>query len=482
MITSIRIQMEKTKYQQLAIDLKKDIQSGYYSENEKIPSLREIQSIKSCSLTTAKEAYRILEEEGYIYVQNKSGYYVQNQIKSIILGPQNEFYESVEADDRIQQIMNTVMDPKLLSFGAAIPSEEYLPIQELNLTFKKVYLHKEIFTYGDLQGNPNLREWLAKRISMFGYRVNSKQIQITSGCTEAITYSLYAVTEPGDTVIVPSPIYVGLFQILETLKLKVVEIPYRSGEGINISEFEKLIKRHKPKVFLFAANFNNPNGILFNDQTKQSLANLSYEFGIHLVEDDIYGDLYYEGTRPKPLVSFFQHSNNGPKTFLCSSFSKTLSPGLRMGWVATKTGIQSVSKISRAFKISENHPTQILVLEYLKRQTYERHLKHLRSEYKSLSSEYIKLLIEESEGNLKITKPDGGFVLWIESALDGDKLLLEAKKLGMAIAPGSLFGLSKHWNHFFRLNVSVGRTPKIREKLILFAKRFLKNRNLKKTF
>ncbi|TGL08700.1 PLP-dependent aminotransferase family protein [Leptospira levettii] len=474
--------MVKTKYEQLAIDLKNEIRSGFYSENEKIPSLREIQSIKSCSLTTAKEAYRILEEEGYIYVQNKSGYYVQKNISSLILGPQNEFYDTVEADDRIQQIMNTVMDPKLISFGAAIPSEAYLPIHELNNAFKKALLHKEIFRYGDLQGNPHLREWLAKRTSMFGYRVNTNQIQITSGCTEAITYSLIAVTEPGDTVIVPSPIYVGLFQILETLKLKVVEIPYRGEETISISEFEKLVRRHKPKVFLFASNFNNPNGILFSDETKHSLANVSYKYGIHLVEDDIYGDLYFEGTRPKPLVSFFPHTNNGPKSFLCSSFSKTLSPGLRMGWVVTKNGIHSVSKIARAFKIAENHPTQICVLEFLKRQTYERHLKFLRSEYKKLSKETMELLITQSDGNLKITKPDGGFVLWIESALDGNKLLLEAKKIGMAIAPGSLFGLSKHWNHFFRLNVSVGQSSKIREKLILFANRFQKNGNRKKTF
>lgn len=482
MVCSIGIQMEKTKYEQLASDLKKEIQFGYYSENEKIPSLREIQTLKSCSLTTAKEAYRILEEEGYIYVLNKSGYYVQKNISSVILGPQNEFYESVEADDRIQQIMNTVMDPKLISFGAAIPALRYLPIAELHSAYKKALLYKDGFSYGDLQGNPHLREWLSKRTSMQGYRVSSKQIQITAGCTEAITYSLFSVTEPGDTVIVPSPIYVGLFQILETLRLKVVEIPYRESEGISSHEFEKLIKRHKPKVFLFSANFNNPNGILFRDETKQILAELCDRYGIHLIEDDIYGDLFFTGTRPKPLVSYFSQTLNGPKTFLCSSFSKTLSPGLRMGWVATKTGIQSVSKIARAFKISENHPTQLSVLEYLKRQTYERHLKSLRKEYQNLSHEYIELLTKESDGNLKITKPDGGFVIWIESKLDGDKLLLEAKKLGMAIAPGSLFGLSKHWNHFFRMNVSVGRSPKIREKLILFAKRFRKNGKSKSTF
>ncbi|XDD47843.1 PLP-dependent aminotransferase family protein [Leptospira sp. WS39.C2] len=474
--------MKKTKYEQLALDLRNEIESGFYSENEKIPSLREIQELKSCSLTTAKEAYRILEEEGFIYVRNKTGYYVQKNINSVIFGPQNEFYESVEADDRIQQIMNTVMDPKLISFGAAIPSESYLPIRELNSSFKKALLHRDIFTYGDLQGNQQLREWLAKRTSLYSYRVTFNQIQITSGCTEAITYSLLAVTEPGDTVIVPSPIYVGLFQILETLKLKVVEIPYRIGEGINTTEFEKLIKRHKPKVFLFAANFNNPNGILFTDGTKQELASLCYQNGIHLIEDDIYGDLYFHGERPKPLVSFFPQTSHGPKTFLCSSFSKTLSPGLRLGWVATKTGIQSISKITRAFKISENHPTQVAIVEFLKRQTYERHLKFLRSEYKKLSEDTIRLLINHSDGNLKITKPDGGFVLWIESALDGDKLLLEAKKMGMAIAPGSLFGLSKHWNHFFRLNVSVGQSPKIREKLIQFANRFQKNGNRKKTF
>lgn len=482
MLLTIRIQMKETKYEQLAEDLIKDIRLGHYAENEKIPSLREIQLLKSCSLSTAKEAYRILEEEGYIYVQNKSGFYVQPQINSLILGPQNEFYESVEADDRIQQIMRTVMDPKLISFGAAIPSDHYLPLKELDTAFKKAFQHKEIYRYGDLQGYPYLREWISKRTSISGYRVNAGHVQITTGCTEAITYSLFSVTSPGDTVIVPSPIYVGLFQILETLKLKVVEIPYRENEGVNLSEFEKLIKRHKPKVFLFAANFNNPNGILLKDETKQSLANLCYVYGIHLIEDDIYGDIYFGKTRPRPLVSFFSEEKEGPKAFLCASFSKTLSPGLRIGWVTSKKGIQSVSKIARAFKISENHPTQIGIMEFLKKQNYEKHLKKLRLEYKSLSQEYFNLLVTHSDGQLRITQPDGGFVLWIESSLDGDKVLMEAKKIGLTIAPGSLFGLSKHWNRYFRLNVSVGRSPKILEKLSLFAKRFQKNEKRKQTF
>ncbi|TGM56951.1 PLP-dependent aminotransferase family protein [Leptospira vanthielii] len=465
-----------TKYKRLAEDLKNEIQLGYYSEKERIPSLREIQTQKSCSLTTAKEAYRILEEEGYIFVVPQSGYFVHPNISSVISGPQNEFYPTVEADDRIQQIMRTVMDPKLISFGAAIPSDIYLPLGGLVSSFKKALQHKEIFSYGDLQGNLELRDWISKRLSIQGYRVNSEQVQITNGCTEAITFSLITTTEPGDTVIVPSPIYVGLFQILETLKLKVVEIPYRKEEGISSDEYEKLIKRHKPKVFLFSANFNNPNGILMSESSKQSLAKISYKYGIHLVEDDIYGDLYFTGTRPKPLVSDFPYDPKGPKSFLCSSFSKTIAPGLRIGWVTSKNGIRDLSKRTRAYKISENHPSQIAVVQFLKLQTYERHLKFLRMEYKKLTEEYTKLLSFNSEGILNIQKPDGGFVLWIKSPLDGDKLLNESKKIGMAIAPGSLFGLSKHWDSHFRLNVSVGFSPKIREKLLQFSKLFLKKR------
>ncbi|MBM9592825.1 PLP-dependent aminotransferase family protein [Leptospira sp. 201903075] len=465
-----------TKYKRLAEDIKTEIQSGYYSEKERIPSLREIQNLKSCSLTTAKEAYRILEEEGYIFVVPKSGYFVHPNISSVISGPQNEFYHAVEADDRIQQIMRTVMDPKLISFGAAIPSDFYLPLGGLVGSFKKALKHKEIFSYGDLQGNLGLREWISKRTSIQGYRVNGEEIQITSGCTEAITFSLLSTTEPGDTVIVPSPIYVGLFQILETLKLKVVEIPYRKDEGISSDEYEKLVKRHKPKVFLFSANFNNPNGVLMSESSKQSLAKISHRYGIHLVEDDIYGDLYFSGTRPKALVSYFPYDQKGPKSFLCSSFSKTIAPGIRLGWVSSKNGIRNLSKRTRAYKISENNPTQVAVHEFLKLQTYERHLKFLRTEYKKLTEEYTKLLSFYSEGILEIQKPDGGFVLWIKSPLDGDRLLQESKKIGMAIAPGSLFGLSKHWDSHFRLNVSVGFSPKIKEKLIQFSKLFLRKR------
>ncbi|MDF3821104.1 PLP-dependent aminotransferase family protein [Leptospira sp. 96542] len=466
----------KTKYQYLADELKSEIINGHYKPGEKIPSLREIQILKNCSLSTAKEAYRILEDNRLIHVKPQSGFLVRLDLKSEIEGPQTEFFDTVDADDRIQQIMRNVLDPKLLPLGAAIPDQRFLPLQKLNRAYKKAVQYQNTYAYGDMQGFPPLREWIAAKTSSSGYKVGNSQVLITNGCTEALSLSIQSCVNAGDVVIVPSPTYVGVFQILESLKLKVIEIPYRSEIGISTNEFEVLCKKHNPKLLLVSANFNNPNGVLFSDDLKQRIVNICEYYNISIIEDEIYGELYFQDKRPKPLVSFAYNTKNSSKTFLCSSFSKVLSPGLRIGWLTSKNAHLPATKLARAFKISQNQISQIVCHEYLNQSLYEKQMRFMRNQFLSQVKVYTESLTQKSEGNLDIQPPDGGFVLWIKSRTHSNKVMMEAKKLGMAIAPGSLFGLSNHWDHYFRINTSVYYTNKVDEILTKFGRSFIKNK------
>ncbi len=444
-----------TKYQTVADSLKSEIESGLYKESEKIPSLREIQELKNCSLTTAKEAYRILENEGFIEVKPQSGYYVRKNIENKITGPQNEFHDHISADDRIQSIMRDVMNPDLIPLGAAIPGNEFLPLGKFITSYKTALLYKDMHTYGDLQGFPPLREKIAERSRRYSHNISSDQVLITTGCTEALSLSLQSCVSPGDTVLVPSPTYVGIFQILEALKLKAIEVPYRDEVGLDGEEVEKLCKKHRPNAVIIAPNFNNPNGVMLDESSKLELAKIFYEYNVAVVEDDIYGDLPHVGPRPRPLISYFPNSKSNPPLFVCSSFSKTISPGIRIGWVSSKNEIRNVTKLARAYKISHNQLSQISAYEFLRKYPYERHLTFLRKSFHSNIQLALKTLENASEGKMKIQKPDGGFVLWIKSPLDGQKVLQEAKKRKITIAPGVLFGLSHHWKKYFRINVGL---------------------------
>ncbi|TGN13434.1 PLP-dependent aminotransferase family protein [Leptospira ilyithenensis] len=444
-----------TKYENLAKSLKNDIQSGLYKESERIPSLREIQDLKDCSLTTAREAYRILEEEGLIEAKPQSGYFVRRNIEEKISGLQNRIFETVSADDRIQMIMRDVMNPKLLPFGAAIPEDKFLPLSQLIGGFKTALLYKDMHKYGDLEGFAALREKIARMSGRNGFQLSMENILITNGCTESLSISLQSCTNPGDTILLPSPTYVGIFQIVETLKLKLIEIPYRKEVGLDISETKRLCTRYRPKAIIITANFNNPNGVLLSDNTKQELANILQSEKIALIEDDMYGDLYWGKTRPRPLISYMSFSKAGPPAFLCSSFSKTIAPGIRIGWIGSRNSLKTVSKIARAFKISHNLPTQIAVFEYLKKHSYDRHLNSLRKTFASNFQIWKKILQEASNGSLEIDNPEGGFVLWGKAKSDTQKLLIETQKKGIIFAPGILFGVSDQWKIFFRLNLAL---------------------------
>ncbi|WP_411822323.1 PLP-dependent aminotransferase family protein [Leptospira sp. 'Mane'] len=444
-----------TKYQNLALTLKNEIQSGLYHESERIPSLREIQNMKDCSLTTAKEAYRILEEEGLIEAKPQSGYFVRKNIRETLAGPRNHLFETVSKDDRIQTIMRDVMNPKLLPFGAAIPEDSFLPLSQLISGFKTALLYKDMHKYGDLEGFAGLREKIAQITSRNGFPLSMENILITNGCTESLSLSLQSCTNPGDTILVPSPTYVGIFQIVETLKLKLIEIPYRKEIGLDISEIKRLCRKHKPKAIIITANFNNPNGVLLNETTKQELADIFQSEKISLIEDDMYGDLHWGKTRPRPLISYMSFSKSSPPSFICSSFSKTIAPGIRIGWIGSKNSLKTVSKIARAYKISHNLPTQIAVFEYLKKHSYEKHLNSLRRTFASNFLLWSDALQTASEGNLEIDVPKGGLVLWAKTNTDTQKLLSETKKKGIIFAPGILFGVSGQWKDCLRLNLAL---------------------------
>lgn len=463
----------ETKYTQLANTIRNEIRMGVYTEGQKIPSLRMIQALKSCSLTTAKEAYRILFEEGLVEIREKSGYYVRKNLSLSKFYLKNEIYDDYKADDRIQKIVKDMMNPDLIQLGSAILNESYLPIKQILMSFKNTLRREYIFNYGDLLGVAELRKKISHLLIKNDLNISEKNIQITNGCTAALSYALLDLCEKGDAVIVPSPTYMGAYQILETLNLKVIELPYRTKGEIDLFELISICKKFRPKAMLVSSNFNNPTGTSLTENQKIEISEILIQFKVSLIEDDIYGDLYFENRRPRPMLYYYdlkkkevgQAKKNECKSYYASSFSKQLSPGLRIGYLASQTSISSVEKISRAINLSLNLVNQWTVYDYLVRHSFEKYLHKLRLKLQTNVKKFESFLELSNKVSTGYQSPKGGFVLWIPTRRDSNKVFEEARKYGIAIAPGRLFGISDQWKYFVRINAGLPWGNKLEKKL-----------------
>ena len=286
----------------------------------------------SVSISTISEAYRLLEDRGLITARPQSGYYVKTNITALEPNSSAPTPKVCTIDTSIiARVYADIARPQIVKLGAAIPSAELLPLKTLNRIMSQVIrTYPEMaHSYQVLNGCEILRHEIAKKLIDAGCSIAPEQILVTNGTTEAIYLALQAVTKPGDTVAIESPSYYGLLQTLELLHLKAMELPTNPREGIGLESLEAVFKNSNIKVCALVSNFSNPLGSCMSDRHKQDLVALLNKYDVSLIEDDIYGDLSFNGHRPKAIKAF----DTQGRVLYCSSVSKTLSPGLRVGWL-----------------------------------------------------------------------------------------------------------------------------------------------------
>ena len=299
--------------------------------------------------------------------------------------------------------------------------------------------------------NP-LRVQIARRSLYAGCSLNPREILITSGCQEAVTLSLMAVCRPGDTVAVESPTYFNHLQILEALQLKALEIPTHPRYGISLEDLEDVLKKKRVNACLFIPNFSNPLGSLMPVDRKKDLAKMLTEHDAPLIEDDICGDLGFAPERPKVVKAFDKKG----LVILCSSFSKTLAPGYRIGWVSPGRYRLEIERLKSACTIATATPPQMAVAEFLTNGGYDHHLRKIRRIYMRqvwLMSQAVGKFFPEGT---RVTRPTGGFVLWVElpEQVDSLKLYEQALEAGITIAPAPIFSARQEYGHHIRLSAT----------------------------
>ena len=445
-------------YEKVAADMARLIDQGTFRPGDRIPSIRGLSRQKKVSITTVMEAYRLLEDRELIEARPQSGYYVRRLYQKTPIEPKPTKPENspttVSVDELVRMVIRDSRNRNLVPLGAAVPNPENLPVGKLNRILASVVRQKgaQSISYEMPNGFDDLRVQIARRLLSSGCSLNPQEILITSGCQEAVTLSLMAVCRPGDTVAIESPTYFNHLQTLEVLRLKAIEIPTHPRYGISLEALGTVLKKNRIQACLLIPNFSNPLGSLMPDERKQALVKMLAQNDLPLIEDDIYGDLGFSPERPRVVKAFDKKG----LVLLCSSFSKTLAPGYRIGWVTPGRFQTEIERLKSACTIATATAPQMAIAEFLVSGGYDHHLRKIRRIYMRQIWLMTQAVGKFFPPGTKVTRPAGGFVLWVElpEYADARKLYELALKAGITIAPGPIFSVRQGYPNYIRLNAA----------------------------
>lgn len=443
-------------YEKVAAKIRSMIDNGTYRSGDRIPSIRALSQQMQVSANTVMDAYAYLENLGMVEARPQSGFYVCPLLsEQKTRGVREQDYSppnTVTLGDIQLQVMRNLSDGSLVPLGRGIPNPDLLPVDKLNrmLAVETRRFRIQSVSYSGGKGVKKLRAQIARRSISSGCSLAPEDIVITSGCVEAVTLALLATCSPGDTVAIASPVYYTFLNSIQWMGLKVLEIPSSPEEGMNLDVLGYAIKNTPIRACIVIANFNNPLGSLMPDEKKRELVALLAKHDIPLIEDDVYGDLYYGPVRPSSTKAYDEKG----LVLYCSSFSKTLAPGYRVGWIAAGKFQQQVEDVKALMNIATATPTQLAVAEFLANGGYDHHLRTVRRVYARQIGHVREAIGRHFPQGTRVTRPEGGFVLWVEMPEEVDALRLhqEALRGGISIAPGTVFTTGEKYGNCIRIN------------------------------
>ncbi|MDM0115142.1 PLP-dependent aminotransferase family protein [Variovorax sp. J22R133] len=446
------------RYEALAADMEASIRNGTLRTGDRLPSVRHTGESRGVSASTVFKAYYLLEARGLIRARDRSGYYVARGGKREALPEAEATSRPVEravpldVSDHVFEILEASMTRKVVPFGSAFPSPVHFPLERLGQFMARSAKSLDPWsTVDDLTpGSAALRRQISLRYLADGFQVHTDEIVITNGALEALNLCLAAVTRPGDSVIVESPTFYAALQALERLGLKAIEVPTHAREGIDLDALERAIVRRKPAACWLMTTFQNPLGSSMPQDKKQSLVQLLAQHGIPLIEDDVYAELYFGDKRPLPAKAFDAQG----LVMHCSSFSKSLAPGYRVGWVAAGQFARKVAHQKLTTTLSTSAPTQAALAGYLESGGFDRHLRKLRHALATQQTTFMQALGHHFPAGTRATRPLGGYFLWVELPRQVDALEVHrrALALGISVAPGPIFSATRGFTNCLRLN------------------------------
>ncbi len=445
-------------YQRIAQQLAEDIRRGVYQPGERVPSVRKMSSQLSVSHATVLQAYANLEDQGLIRARPQSGFYVHQSAALTASTPdiaRVELPSLVTRSSIISQVLTDSRQDGVFPLGAAVPHVDYLPARALHQQLAKVtrFHSPRAFSYMFSPGFEPLRRQVAIRMRDAGVVVDPSEVVITHGCVDAIHMALRVLTKPGDLIAAESPTYYGLLQLAELLGLKVIEIPCDPTTGMSLEALQLAANQWPIKALVLTSRLSNPMGGSMPEERQKQLLKFTADYGIQVVEDDIYGELLFEPGRIKALKAYDRED----QVVYCSSFSKTISPGVRIGWIIAGRHQDEIERLQTFSTHSACSVTQMGVAAYLENGGYDRHLRYIRQEYRKNMTAYQLAVQQYFPEGTQMTRPHGGFILWVSlpGRVSAKELHVRALQQGISVAPGLIFSNTEQFNNCLRLTCGV---------------------------
>ena len=462
-----------TRYQHLADLLAQRIEAGLYQSGERLPSVRTLSDEHSVSISTVQQAYHLLEDRQLITPQPRSGYYVTPRKHTppapAISRPAQRPVEITQWGCVLDRL-NEEPDNDAIPFGSGSPDMCQSTMAPLWKAMTRLMQAQDsrVLNYDPVYGSHALREQVARLTIDSGCHLNPADIIITHGCHEALMVAIRAACQEGDIVAVESPAFHGIMQKLRGSKIKVIEIPTDSSTGISVEALKLALEQWPIKAVMLVPNCNNPLGFIMPEQRKRELLSLAQCYDIAIIEDDVYGDLAFEYPRPITIKSL----DTDGRVLLCSSFSKTVAPGLRVGWIAPGRYFDRVVYMKyTGTGASASHP-QLAIAEFIKSGGYQTHLRRMRKYYQQNLEKFTCRVREYFPCGICVSRPQGGFMMWIElpEHFDSVRLSLELSEAKVQFVMGSPFSASGKYRNCLRLNYGLPYSDKADQALRKLAK------------
>jgi 2-aminoadipate transaminase len=374
----------------------------------------------------------------------------------------------------IRELLKLTQRPEVISFAGGLPAPDVFPTERFEEACSKVLRNygKEALQYGATEGYEPLRAMIARHTSRYGINAGPENVLITSGSQQALDLIGKLLINPGDRVLVEAPTYLGALQAFNVYGAEYVSVP-SDDDGIRTELLEAPL-RSGPKFMYILPNFQNPGGTTLSEGRRQELVLLADRFGIPIVEDDPYGQLRYEGEHLPPLVELDRvnlRRDSGysiGNVIYLSTFSKTLAPGLRLGWIVAPSEV--ISKMVQLKQGADLHTStfaQIVAYEVAHENFMDGHIRMIRRLYGERRDAMLAALEEFFPPEVSWTRPKGGLFLWVKlpEGMDCQRLFESAIKENVAFVPGDSFYANNggEGRRHLRLNFSYVPPDRIRE-------------------
>lgn len=374
----------------------------------------------------------------------------------------------------IRELLKYTSDPEIISFAGGLPAPEVFPVAEIEAAATRV-LHEhgaQALQYGTTEGYLPLREMLVRHMGRYGIHVITDNILVTSGAQQALNLIGKLFINPGDRVVTEEPTYLGALQAFNSYQAQYLPVPI-DDDGMRMDLLEEALRRG-PKFIYVLPNFQNPGGVTLSLERRYRLVELASHYGVPIVEDDPYGQLRYEGEHLPPLVKIdAEYHGNGHKgsTFrggvlYLGTLSKTLAPGMRIGWVVAPGEVMGrLIQMKQGADLHTSTLTQMIAYETARGGFLDRHVRHIRQVYRERRDAMLDALERHFPPGVQWTHPQGGLFLWatLPTGFDSREVLTEALLEKVAFVPGDSFFPCGGGERTIRLNFSYSRPEVIEE-------------------